>query len=542
MQINFSDIPKNENLFLDYLYEFENVSEFYKYNFRDKDKYSGVFNNIIRSRYNKNFNLSEIIKNQYSALPQASEKTQYNISNLDEERTLAVVTGQQLGLFGGPLYTFYKIITVIKLSKQLKERYEDFNFVPVFWLEGDDHDFNEIRWLKLINDQNELKELTYSDEIPEEEAKKSVGNLQFTPDIIRMLDEIKFTLRETEFTQPLVTRLNEIYTVGKTIKQSFKELIFWIFDEYGLILFDPQDLVIKKMLIPVFIREIEGFREHTRSLVLRSAKLEEIYHAQVKIKPVNLFYSTDDGRYTIEPVDESFRLRRKRKQFTKDELIEAIYSEPDRFSPNVLLRPICQDYLLPTAFYVAGPSEIAYFAQVMPLYEYFEIEAPLIYPRASATIIEKGIQFNLDKFNLELKDIFIKTDELKDQIIATVSENNLDNGFEEAMRQLNLIYDDLKTRLFSIDKTISDATERYREKMIYSLIDLKSKAVQAQKKKHEITLKQIDKISDVLYPSQNLQERELNFIYFTNKYGVNFIKKIYDELLINSFEHQILSV
>ena len=542
MQINFSDIPKNHNLYLDYLYEFENVSEFYKHDFREKEKYSGLFNDIINSRSGREINLTSLIKNQYLSLPQASEKTLTNIANLNEKRTLAIVTGQQLGIFGGPLYTFYKIITAIKLARQLKERYEEFNFVPVFWLEGDDHDFNEIRKIKLINKENELSEFTYSEEIPEDDTKKSVGSLTLTSEINSVLELIKNSLRETEFTPDLLSQLSKIYTNGKTIKQAFKELIFWLFDEYGLLILDPQDKEIKSLLIPVFTHEVEGFREHTQKLVLTSAKLEEIYHAQVKIKPVNLFYSTDDGRYSIEPVDDTFRLRRKRKQFTKEELLDTIKNEPERFSPNVLLRPICQDYLLPTAFYVAGPSEIAYFAQVTPLYDFFKIQTPIIYPRASITIIEKNLQAHLDKFNLELKDIFIKADTLKDQIIASVSDKNLDTLFEDSNRQIELIIDDLKTHLFSIDKTISDSSDRYRDKMLSSLFELKNKALQAQKKKHEISLKQIDKISESLYPAENLQERELNFIYFTNKYGDSFLKKIFDETIVNCFEHQVILI
>lgn len=542
MQINFSDIPKNHNLYLDYLYEFENVSEFYKHDFREKEKYSGLFKDIINSRSGIEINLTSIIKNQYLSLPQASEKTLINIANLNEKRTLAIVTGQQLGIFGGPLYTFYKIITAIKLARQLKERYEEFNFVPVFWLEGDDHDFNEIRKIKLINKENELLEFTYSEEIPEDDTKKSVGSLSFSSEITSVIELIKNSLRETEFTTDLLSQLSKIYTEGKTIKQAFKELIFWLFDAYGLVILDPQDKEIKSLLIPVFTREVEGFREHTQKLVLTSAKLEEIYHAQVKIKPVNLFYSTDDGRYSIEPVDDTFRLRRKRKQFTKEELLDTIKNEPERISPNVLLRPICQDYLLPTAFYVAGPSEIAYFAQVTPLYDYFKIQTPIIYPRASITIIEKNLQAHLDKFNLELKDIFIKADTLKDQIIASVSDKNLDTLFDDSNRQIELIIDDLKTHLFSIDKTISDSSDRYRDKMLSSLSELKNKALQAQKKKHEISLKQIDKISESLYPAENLQERELNFIYFTNKYGDAFLKKIFDEAIINCYEHQVILI
>ena len=542
MQINFSDIPKNHNLYLDYLYEFENVSEFYKYDFREKEKYAGLFKDIINSRSGIEINLTSLIKNQYLSLPQASEKTLTNIANLNEKRTLAIVTGQQLGIFGGPLYTFYKIITAIKLARQLKERYEEYNFVPVFWLEGDDHDFNEIRKIKLINKENELSEFTYSEEIPEDDTKKSIGSLTLTSEINSVLELIKNSLRETEFTPDLLSQLNNFYTEGKTIKQAFKELIFWLFDAYGLVILDPQDKEIKSLLLPVFTREVEGFREHTQKLVLTSAKLEEIYHAQVKIKPVNLFYSTDDGRYSIEPVDDTFRLRRKRKQFTKEELLDTIKNEPERISPNVLLRPICQDYLLPTAFYVAGPSEIAYFAQVTPLYDFFKIQPPIIYPRASITIIEKNLQAHMDKFNLELKDIFIKADTLKDQIIASVSDKNLDTLFDDSNRQIELIIDDLKTHLFSIDKTISDSSDRYRDKMLSSLSELKNKALQAQKKKHEISLKQIDKISESLYPAENLQERELNFIYFANKYGDAFLKKIFDETIVNCYKHQVILI
>ncbi|MFO7525630.1 MAG: bacillithiol biosynthesis cysteine-adding enzyme BshC [Ignavibacteriaceae bacterium] len=542
MLINFSDIPNNQNLFLDYLYEFENVSEFYKYDFRAKENYGNIFKKIIESRKNKDLKLASILKNQYSDLPDASKKTISNIVNLDEERTLAIVTGQQLGLLGGPLYTLYKIITAIKLSRQLKERFEEYNFVPVFWLEADDHDFNEIRWIKVLSKQNQISEINYLNEIPEEEAKKSVGTLKLTGEINSFVETLKNSLRESEFTEGLFSRISEIYTAGKTLKQAFRELIFWLFDEYGLVILDPQDVNIKNLLTPILTTEITNFREHTQQLVLRSAKLEEIYHAQVKIKPVNLFYSTDEGRYSIEPVDDVFRLKRKRIQFSNEELLNAVRNEPARFSSNVLLRPICQDYLLPTAVYIAGPSEIAYFAQLTPLYDFFKIETPVIYPRASVTIMENRMQNILEKFNLSLQDIFVNSETLKDNVIKSISENNLDVAFEEVSKQIELTIDNLKTKLFAIDKTISDSSDRYREKILSSLDDLKSKALQSQKKKHEITLNQLDKLSDLLYPSQNLQERELNFIYFANKYGDSFLKKIFDEISINSFEHQVIQI
>lgn len=542
MHINFSDIPKNQNLFLDYLYEFENVAEFYKHDFREKEKYGGIFRGIIDSRKKDKINVASVIKEQYLSLPPASEKTLANIDLLKNETTLTVVTGQQIGILGGPLYTLYKIITAVKLARQLKERFEEFNFVPVFWLEADDHDFNEIRSVKVINDQNELESIGYLDEIPGEEAKQSVGNLAITSEINSFFEKVSSSLRETEFTAGLLGRLKDFYSEGKTLKQAFRELIFWLFDEYGLVILDPQDVKVKSLLAPVFEKEVERFREHTQELVLTSAKLEEIYHAQVKIKPVNLFYSTDDGRYPIEPVDENFRLKRKRKQFSRDELLNEIRTGPHRFSPNVLLRPICQDYLLPTAFYIAGPSEISYFAQITPMYDFFDIAMPVIYPRASVTIIEKGIRSNLDKYNLELKDIFIKTDSLKEQVISGISDTDLDTVFESISQRIESAFDDLRDSLASIDKTISDSSDRYREKAISSLGDLKNKAVQARNKRHEISLKQIDKIAGSLYPSENLQERELNFVFFANKYGDAFIQKLFDETLVNCYEHQVVHI
>jgi bacillithiol synthase len=365
MFINFSDIPGHSNLFLDYLYEFNNVKEFYKINFRDKDGYLKHFKKISESSREFRGEVSRILDNQYSG-KDISDKTRRNISLLESKNTLAVVTGQQLGLFGGPLYTIYKIISAIKLSKYLSERYDEFNFVPLFWLEGDDHDFEEVRYLNLINENNEITKIVYPEEIPEEGNKGSVGYIKFTESINEVFKQIEENLRQTEFTADLLSKLKKIYSEGRTFKDSFKELLVWLFDEYGLVVLDPQDKKIKELLRPVFKKEITGFRTHSEKLVHISAVLEEDYHAQVKVRAVNLFYNYDEGRYLIEPAETDFRLRRKRKKFTQDELINLIDTEPEKFSPNVLLRPLCQDYILPTAFYVAGPGEIAYFAQATP--------------------------------------------------------------------------------------------------------------------------------------------------------------------------------
>lgn len=541
MFINFCDLPGQQNLFLDYLYEFENVSEYYKHNFRDKEQYKKIFQNITESNNKVNLNLPGLIESQYAdILPSA--KTQKNIEAFSKNNTLAVVTGQQIGILGGPLYTFYKIITTIKLSDHLNSRYDEYNFVPVFWLESDDHDFNEIRSINVFNNDNNVENIGYKEEIGQDEVKKSVGFLKLEDSINDVFSAIKENLRDTEFKTPLLENLESIYSVGKPLKTAFRQLLHALFDEHGLVMIDPQENSVKELLKPIFKKEINDFREHTKSLVEVSAKLEEIYVAQAKINPVNLFFSTDDGRYSIDPVDNDFRLKRKRKSFTRDELLDLIENEPERFSPNVLLRPICQDYILPTAIYVAGPAEISYFAQVSLLYKFFNIENPIIYPRCSATLLEANIKKTLEKYEVTLGDIFLGVEDVKKRVVDSLTENKVDDIFSEALDEIEIAFDKLKEKLFEFDKTIADTSKKYRGKIFNSLNELKGKAEQAQSQKFEVTLRQLDRAGNLLFPNGQLQERIVNYIYYTNKYGDDFLNKIFNDLEIDKFEHQIIEL
>ena len=541
MHINFGDIPGQYNLFLDYLYEYDKVKKFYKLNFRNKEEYLKHFKTISDTEREFRDDLPKIISAQYGSL-NPSNKTSENIKALKNKKTLAVVTGQQLGILGGPLYTFYKIITALKLSNYLKERYDEYNFVPVFWLEGDDHDFNEVRTIGTISEANELIKISYDEEVIDDESRNSVGFLTIQNSIFSFLDKLDKHLRDTEFKPELMKKLRKIYSEQKLLKQAFKELLFWLFDEHGLVIFDPQDATIKNLLKPVFKKEINDFRQHTEKLVQISAYLEEVYHAQVKVRPVNLFFSNEDGRFVLEPIENEFRLRRKRKKFTHDEIIEQINDHPENFSPNVLLRPICQDYILPTSFYVGGPSEISYFAQTTPLYDFYKLNQPIIYPRASATILEKNLENIAEKYGLNIEEVFVNSDYLKTKVVNSLSKNSIDEIFAESKNQIEMSMDRLKENLFEFDKTLADASTKYRQKIFNYIDELKGKALSSQKRKYETTLRQIDKLTTSIFPNNNLQERELNFVYFYNKYGEAFMKKLFDELSINKFAHQIIKL
>ncbi len=352
MYIKYDSIPNQHKLFLDYINDFPAVQSFYKKDFRKTYNYIKTFEEL--SSHNRPF-FGEVItdiKKQYTAY-RYSKQTELNINSLKSPKTLAVVTGQQLGIFGGPLYTFYKIITAIKLANELKLKFEGYNFVPFFWLEADDHDFEEVNYFNIIDKENNLKKVEYLDGFTGSN-RGNVGNVAFNNELNTMLNELKNSIRPTEFSDIVADNIVSFYKPGVTFKEAFKKLLFNFFDEYGLIIFDPQTPAIKKCLKPIFMKELDDYREHSLIAVETSANLEEEYHAQIKIKPVNLFLNEDDGRYLLEPDEDNFKLKNKRKKYTKDEIFQVLNKQPERFSPNVLLRPICQDYLLPTAFYIAG--------------------------------------------------------------------------------------------------------------------------------------------------------------------------------------------
>jgi bacillithiol biosynthesis cysteine-adding enzyme BshC len=528
-------------LYLDYLYNFSKVEEFYKIDFRNTELYPQKFKEISTANKLHRTLLPDIILQQY-ADTKISKLVETNISLLKSSNTLAIVTGQQLSIFGGPLYTIYKTITAIKLSRHLKEKYDSFNFVPVFWLEGDDHDFEEVSSVTIMDKTNNLKSILYNDGKEDESNRGSIGKLKFEESISETVNDFLASLRDSEFKEEISGYISEYYKPGVDFSSSFRNLLNRLFGEYGLVIFNPQDIKIKKLLRPIFQKEINNFRTHADNAIRRSAELEEHYHAQVKVRPVNLFLSEDNARFVLEPDENGFKLRNKRKKFTIEELLTRLDEHPEDFSSNVLLRPICQDFLLPTAFYIGGPSEIAYFAQVIPFYDYFNLPQPFIYPRASATILEKNIAALLEKFVLQLEDIFGDQKVLTAKVLGEISEINVETLFNTAEEDLIITMDKLKEKIFAIDPTLVENANKSLEKILQTIGVMKTKVENAVERKNETVLRQLDKLRINLYPDEHYQERVINYTSFAIKYGNDFVKWIYNELSINKHEHQILEI
>ncbi len=541
MYIKFSDLPGQPNLFLDFLYEFEKVERFFDPDTKNTDNLNNKFTNLLDNYSVDRVIIQDIIADQYATL-NSSSTTKSNIKLLGEPNTITVTTGQQVGIFTGPLYTIYKAITTIKLAEYLKLKYDDFNFVPIFWLAGDDHDFEEVRFINILDNNNNLKRVVYNDGKEDDVNRGSVGKLEFKQSIDDVINEIKNSLRPTEFTDEIIELLQKFYNPEETFSSSFKKMMMNFFDEYGLIVFDPTDIRVKEVLKPIFLKEIAEYEKHTDSLVSLSAELEDLYHAQVKVKPVNLFINYEGGRYLIEPGENEFRLKGKRKRFTKEELLEEIDNYPENFSPNVLLRPVCQDYIFPNAFYVGGPGEISYFAQLKPLYDFYTLPYPIVYPRSSATLLENNSKRILNKIGLDITEIFINSKNISNRVIEKLDDNNINTLFDNTLEQFTEIYQNLEEHISAIDKTLIDAINKNKQRTFQNLQNLKDKVAKAQSRRYEDSLRQIERVRNLLYPNDNFQERELNIVYYLNKYGKDFIKQLYSRLSINRFSHQIIDI
>jgi bacillithiol biosynthesis cysteine-adding enzyme BshC len=553
--VPFNKIPDFGKLYLDYLSEdeeaYQKAKALYNAGFRENEDFFKIieskFQNYNSNRYFDKHSLTEIIKQQNVSFG-GNEATAANIELLDKENTFAVVTGQQLGLFTGNLYTIYKTITAIKLAKDLSIRFPNYNFVPVFWLESEDHDFEEANHVNVINKHNELVKAGYKMPVTAEEEEefrkdtRPVGRRKLEEEIENIKALLKESLIHTDFTEKIFEYITNIYTPSNDFKHSFAQMMNRIFIGNGVIFLDPDDREIKKLLTPIFEKELNTSPRLCESIINVSAEIEMSYDLQVKPKVINLYFIHNGNRYLLEPREEKrFALRNSKRRFEQEELLNILFENPEYFSPNVVLRPICQDYLLPTIAYIGGPSEISYFSQLKPAYKHYDLIMPVIFPRASVSVVEGKIKKFFTGFNVDFDDIFHHK-RLMNKVIHKLSEVKVDEEFSKIEDELTRIYYDLKQITGKIDKTLNNTVEGLKDKAVSSLQIFKDKLLNAQSVKNEITTAQIDKVLNNLYPNNTLQERFINILYFLNKYDESFINRLINEIDIHCYNHQVIEL
>jgi bacillithiol biosynthesis cysteine-adding enzyme BshC len=512
-------------LFEDYIQQDEKVKQFYKYHIGKKD-----FENYIQEQQfdylNRPVLLDSLLK-QSKLVSNTNSKTIDHINLLSSVNTFTVTTGHQLCLFTGPLYFIYKIISAINLSKTLNEKFPNKNFVPVYYMASEDHDFEEINHANVFG-----KKVVWNSE-----EKGNVGDFK-TESLKDVIAELKTILGENENSINLIRLFEEAYLNNKNLADATRYLVNELFGAYGLITLDGNDKALKQLFIEEFKTDI--FNNTAFEIVTDTInQLKENYSAQVSPRSINVFYTEPNLRERIEKQNDRYIVLNTDISFSKEELEDIINTTPEKLSPNVVLRPLYQQKILPNVSYVGGPGELAYWLEYKTLFENYKINFPILMPRNFAMLIDKGTQNKIKKLNLYTDSIFKDGEDL---VKAFIKTEHADINLNDFNAPLNKVFNSITELVSTIDKSLIGSVEAEKQKTLNGIIALNQKINKALKQKSETDINQIWAIKTKLFPNNIPQERYDNFSMYYSKYGKEFIENLFKELTYNldSFEYNVL--
>ena len=537
--VSMKQVPRLPLLVDDYFADFPKVGEFFNGDFREIEAFRRQAGRV-RQRHIPREDLAAVLREQnegYGCGPQ----TLGQIEKIVRDQACAVVTGQQVGLFSGPLYAIYKALTAVKLSEYLSRNCPG-SFVPIFWLASDDHDLAEIDHIALIDQGNQLEEIRCP--MPSLEPGIPASNLMLPQEINDAIRQLKDFTMDSEFKAEIIGHLSEAYRPGRSFVEAFARWLTRLFRSRGLILIDASHPRLKALGSDLYVQEIAGESPSTREAVATSRRLRQAgYDVQVPLHEgtLNIFF-TETERRSVQWDGGAFAIKGMEPKIKKEALVALAREKPFLFSPNVLLRPIYQDILLPTVAYIGGPGEIAYFAQMKGIYESFHLPMPVIYPRKSVTILEKKIDHILKKYSLVIPDIWRDADGLFGKITREQIPVSLQNCLSLVRGHVEQDMASLKKEILAIEPTLGDSVDLAKGRMNQQLEYLEKKSLQAAKKRNETANQQLRKAVLNLYPRQHLQERVFNIVPYLIKYGYACMDELDKAVDIEEYGHQILSV
>ena len=532
----FQQIPHSSRLFLDYLAYTPSVRGMYPRSpiFSEWMKDEGgrvVYDAARRAK------VGEILERQNRAWG-ASGKTLANIERL-KRGAVTAVTGQQVGLFGGPLFSVFKALTAVKLAEQATAVGVD--CVPVFWLATEDHDLAEVNHVGLLAEKGPPERLTVGSHGI---GDAPVGAVRFGREMEPVADAAAAMLGDSEVTN----WLREAYRPGETLGSAFALLFARLFAEWGVILLDPADKDFHDLARPLFRAAIERVSELDEALLARGKAIEAAgYHQQVKVtSATTLLFEVKDGARTV--------VRRRsnggsgveyvvgEERISHGELLDRIEGAPEKFNPNVLLRPVVQDYLLPTLVYTGGAAEVAYFAQVAVVYEKLLGRVTPILPRFSATLVEAKAERILTRYQLGLPDVLLGPERVREAIAARSLPAELQARFSEAYAGVERSMAAVRESIGKLDTTLIEAADRARTSMWYQINRLHRRASRAELLRNEVITRHADALSQALFPHKALQEREVAGVSFVARYGPGLLGDLYQKIHSDCHDHQVIEV
>ncbi len=538
--LSFERIPHQSRLFLDYLRDPLALRQFYPSAVRFHHELPQRAAEVLAAHQvdrGKVCDALEAMNRRWGA----GEQTLKNIQLLRDSDCLAVVSGQQAGLFTGPLYTIYKAISAVKLAGCLSQR--NTKAVPVFWIASEDHDFVEVAKAEFISRECRLASVEVPTELHRE--GQPVGQVVLDESIGTVVDRLFELLPKSEFTADVQTLIRQAWQPGRNYADAFACMMTSLLAQHGLIFLDPMDSQLKKLAAPLYSEAARRAPEIATAIEKRSRELESAgYHAQVTASansfPLFLHDREGSRHAVLRLASGKYKAKECEEEYTADELAQLVLAKPGRFSPNVTLRAVVQDYLLPTIAYYGGAAEIAYFAQTAEVYRVLGRPTTPILPRSSLTMIERHTGRVLERYGLSLADFFDGLEPLLARVVEEHLGADTAKLFTKSEQNVNQELDNLRKDLETIDPTLASALETGRRKINYQLEGLRTRFHRAQMSRDEAAHRQLQRAFDQLYPNRELQERHINIASLLARHGTYVIEWIYNAINLGSNEHQIV--
>jgi bacillithiol biosynthesis cysteine-adding enzyme BshC len=539
-RLPFRNVPGQSRLFLEYLEDPTRLRRFYpeavRFHYELSERRRRVLDNYPTDRAALCDALGEA-----NARWGAGPETLANVGRLRSPDSVAVVTGQQTGLFTGPLYTLYKALSAVKLAACLTSRGTP--AVPVFWMATEDHDWEEVQTAQVIACDGRLAEVSVSAGLHRE--GEPVGGVALDGSVEEAVRRLFDLVPSSEFLPELERVVRDAYQPGRTYGEAFARMLSALTSDYGLVLLDPTDGALKRLAAPLYAEAAWLGAEIASATDARSREIVEAgYHAQVHTSPDSFpLFLIDDGgarRALTRTREGRYLVKGTTREWTLEELAALASEQPERLSPNVTLRAVVQDYLLPTIAYFGGAAEVAYFAQTAESYRVLGRPATPILHRASVTVVERRTGRTLERYGLRLEDFFGGLD----PVIARVVEEHLGTevagAFSETDAEVGRALDGLRARLRDFDPTLADALDGGRRKIAHQLEGLRSRFHRAQMQRDRAILRQLERAATALYPEKSLQERHVNVASLLARHGRYFVAWVHDAIDLSTNDHQIV--
>ena len=513
-QFNFEETKRFSSIFLDYINNSKELQDYYSYRPEIESFEKAIANRNFDD--SKRPTLVNSIKEQYSNL-MTHDAVSSNIELLNQKNTYTITTGHQLNIFTGPLFFIYKIVATINMAKMLKEKYPSNNFVPVYWMASEDHDFEEINNFNLFGKKY----------VWETTQKGPVGRFE-TATMKSVLDEI--SEKPDLFTNGYLNHHN--------LADATRFIVNELFGEYGLVILDADEKELKTEFRSIIKDDI--FNNNAHALAQNTTKqLEDLGHkSQIYPRPINFFFMEDGIRERIEEAEGNYIVLNTSKIFTREEMETLIDEHPEKFSPNVVLRPVYQETILPNLAYIGGPAEVSYWLQLKDVFNHFKTPFPVLFPRSFVMIITKAIGKKMDKLQLSKQGIFEDFSTIKEHILYKDTEKVHDLSSE--LSDIENVFNSIKSKVGVLDKSLEGFVMSEYKKVEKGVENIQKRLKKAEEQKEEVSIKQIENILEKLFPGGNPQEREDNFLNFYIN-NPNFIQELIDALDPFELKYNILT-